>query len=53
VKPKHIDFAAPSMDDGGDAAMKREKAEPQKIARAQWDFSTCPEAELSFCVAYE
>ena len=33
--------------------MKPKAVETKEISQAQWDFSQCPEAELSFCVAYE
>lgn len=32
---------------------KAKKAKIENIPRDWWDFSTCPEAELSFCMAYE
>jgi hypothetical protein len=30
-----------------------EKTKTPELPRADWDFSTCPESELSFCTAYE
>ncbi len=33
--------------------MKPKAVEQKEISQTQWDFSKCPEAELSFCVAYE